>query len=584
MENERAYELFMSQMGFLKEENARQRKHIDDLLRKQETSRKSREEHDRQSMETIKELTGKVSELNNSMRLLQSTIDHQNQIIQAKDEYVSALLQKITNLENAVKDGRKHRFARTSEQQRLLNNRNTDTRADEKDRFDGNGINDSQGTSSNSSSEAPAHEASSSKPKRKRQPKQNHKCDDTVYHSIDSYYDLPEGASFMRRNGERDVCYYRVVEVVKARYIEHIYEVGRVRLADGSFVNTMNKPYSELECILSPAVLAQVLCWKYVYHLPVNRIRKMLRQSGLHFSKATLNRYMQNGMRLLKDYLEDTFKREVVSTDYMMADETTELVGVEDKYGVRSYKKKYLWAFYAQLKNIVYYLYESGSRARKVVVDFLKEFSGFISTDGYVAYSIFDDADAHPDIIHIGCWVHTRRNFIDALPSDRRAMEIINEIAGLFKQEITFRLLNLTPEQIKERRQKRSVPILRRIHDKVVLMSTDLKLMANDLMKKAVNYTLNQWKSLENFIKDGRVQISNNLCEQRMKPVKLNLKNCQNIGSENAAKNAAFIFSLTESCQLNGINPEAYLEKLFKCITSKETYDKQQLLPCYIKI
>ena len=48
-----------------------------------------------------------------------------------------------------------------------------------------------------------------------------------------------------------------------------------------------------------------------------------------------------------------------------------------------------------------------------------------------------------------------------------------------------------------------------------------------------------------------------------MKPVKLNLKNCQNIGSENAAENTAFVFSLTESCRLNGINPETYLEKLF---------------------
>ena len=54
--------------------------------------------------------------------------------------------------------------------------------------------------------------------------------------------------------------------------------------------------------------------------------------------------------------------------------------------------------------------------------------------------------------------------------------------------------------------------------------------------------------------------------------------------SENAAENTAFVFSLTESCRLNGINPETYLEKLFKCIVSKETYDKRQLLPCYIKI
>ncbi|UKK75324.1 hypothetical protein L6471_04125 [Segatella bryantii] len=32
------------------------------------------------------------------------------------------------------------------------------------------------------------------------------------------------------------------------------------------------------------------------------------------------------------------------------------------------------------------------------------------------------------------------------------------------------------------------------------------------------------------------------------------------------------------------MNPETYLERLFKCIVSKETYDKRQLLPCYIKI
>ena len=51
-----------------------------------------------------------------------------------------------------------------------------------------------------------------------------------------------------------------------------------------------------------------------------------------------------------------------------------------------------------------------------------------------------------------------------------------------------------------------------------------------------------------------------------MKAVKLNLKNCQNIGSEIAAENATFMFSVTESCSLNGINPESYLEDVFRSI------------------
>ena len=56
-----------------------------------------------------------------------------------------------------------------------------------------------------------------------------------------------------------------------------------------------------------------------------------------------------------------------------------------------------------------------------------------------------------------------------------------------------------------------SRPILERIHHKVVMMMQDTKLMANELMRKAVNYTINQWKSLKNILKDGAAEISNNL-------------------------------------------------------------------------
>ena len=58
--------------------------------------------------------------------------------------------------------------------------------------------------------------------------------------------------------------------------------------------------------------------------------------------------------------------------------------------------------------------------------------------------------------------------------------------------------------------------------------------------------------SLKNILKDGSAEISNNLCEQRMKPVKLLLKNCMNIGSEDAAGNSAFTFSLEDYPHLAG--------------------------------
>ena len=59
------------------------------------------------------------------------------------------------------------------------------------------------------------------------------------------------------------------------------------------------------------------------------------------------------------------------------------------------------------------------------------------------------------------------------------------------------------------------------------------------------------------------------------------ITNSQNIGSEIAAENAAFMFSVTESCSLNGINPESYLEDVFRSILFGTNRDKRDFLPCY---
>lgn len=69
-------------------------------------------------------------------------------------------------------------------------------------------------------------------------------------------------------------------------------------------------------------------------------------------------------------------------------------------------------------------------------------------------------------VLHIGCWTHCRRLWVDALPSDRTAMDIIDPIGEMFRNEDLFRMMKLSGEQIKERRLKLTGPILERIHHK----------------------------------------------------------------------------------------------------------------------
>ena len=583
MIDERAYELLCCQLGLANEEKAGLRKQVNELIARLKAIENSNKENSKALVDTINELSVTVENYRKEMELMRKQLE-------AKDEVNRMLANEISNLRLQLEDSRKHRFGRTSEQRKLLNNRNLDKSALHKSEYDGSDRKDddndkADGNETGSSTISGSTPAQNSQPSRRKETapravKTKLKVDKVVVHEVDEYYTLPEGGRFMNRNGMPDVWEYRVIEHVRAHNVEHVYKVARVKLADGTFANTMEHPLKDLGGIFSPELLARLLCLKYDFSMPENRQIRLLAREGIHISNTTLNSYIHNGIAKLKGFIGEVFKGFVQQAEYLMVDETTELVGVETKEG-KAYRRKYLWAFFAKYMKMVYYHYNNGSRSSDVAKSFLEHFMGTLSTDGYTVYRMFDGEDSK--VLHIGCWTHCRRLWVDALPSDRTAMEIIDSIGDMFMNEDLFRTMKLSSEQIKGKRRKLTGPILESIHHKVVMMMQDAKIMANELMRKAVNYTLNQWKSLRNILKDGAAEISNNLCEQRMKPVKLLLKNCMNIGSEDAAENSAFIFSLIESCKLNGIDPQDYLKHLFECILHGKDCDKKTLLPCFYK-
>lgn len=583
MIDERAYELLCCQLGLANEEKAGLRKQVNELIARLKVLEESNKENSKALVDTINELSVTVENYRKEMELMRKQLE-------AKDEVNRMLANEISNLRLQLEDSRKHRFGRTSEQRKLLNNRNLDKSALHESEYDGSDKKDddnskADGNETGSSATSGSTPAQNSKPSRRKETapragKTKLKVDKVVVHEVDEYYTLPEGGRFMKRNGMPDVWEYRVIEHVRAHNVEHVYRVARVKLADGTFANTMEHPLKDLGGIFSPELLARLLCLKYDFSMPENRQVRLLAREGIHISNTTLNSYIHNGIAKLEAFIGDVFKKFVQQAKYLMVDETTELVGVETKEG-KAYRRKYLWAFFAKHMKMVYYHYNNGSRSSDAAKSFLEHFMGTLSTDGYTVYRMYDGDDSK--VLHIGCWTHCRRLWVDALPSDRTAMEIIDSIGDMFMNEDLFRTMKLSGEQIKGKRRKLTGPILERIHHKVVMMMQDAKIMANELMRKAVNYTLNQWRSLRNILKDGAAEISNNLCEQRMKPVKLLLKNCMNIGSEDAAKNSAFIFSLIESCKLNGIDPQDYLKHLFECILYGKDCDKKALLPCFYK-
>lgn len=73
-----------------------------------------------------------------------------------------------------------------------------------------------------------------------------------------------------------------------------------------------------------------------------------------------------------------------------------------------------------------------------------------------------------------------------------------------------------------------------------------------------------------------------NKAEQMMRHIKTNLKNSENIGSKDCAQTFSFMYSLTESCSMNGLSPMRYIKMLLEKLKD-EKVDKRTLLPCNYK-
>lgn len=70
------------------------------------------------------------------------------------------------------------------------------------------------------------------------------------------------------------------------------------------------------------------------------------------------------------------------------------------------YRNKYVWGIVNTVKNLAYYLYKDGSRARKVIGNFLSGFKCAIKTDGYNAYKMFEgetEENYHPYRLYGSC-------------------------------------------------------------------------------------------------------------------------------------------------------------------------------------
>lgn len=126
-------------------------------------------------------------------------------------------------------------------------------------------------------------------------------------------------------------------------------------------------------------------------------------------------------------------------------------------------------------------------------------------------------------------------------------------------------------------RKARSVPLMQSLYDWIQQQMCTLSRHSDTA--KAFAYLLKQWDALNEYCRNGRVEIDNNRCENALREVALGRRNYMFFGSDGGGDSAAVMYSLIGSCKLNGIEPEAWLRHVISVINTWPANRVKELLP-----
>lgn len=299
------------------------------------------------------------------------------------------------------------------------------------------------------------------------------------------------------------------------------------------------------------SLLAELLMGKYLFHLPFHRQLAIFRLAGFSPPGSTVNGWFQGAGDLLRA-LYYRLKEIVLSCDYIQVDESTVPVINDEKHRA---VKAYMWMVRSVMENLVFFHYDKGSRAQKVVVELLKDFKGAVQSDGYQAYSIYENKKG---VLLLGCWAHARRKFSEALKEDKEGAEYaLDQISLLYKVETIADDQNMDYTRRAELRKRLAYPILWAFEKWIV--SYYPKVFPRGRMGKALSYTYSLFHRLSRYHLDGRYKLDTNLAENALRDLSLGRKNFMFCGNHEAAENAAIMYSLLGCCKTCGVNPREWL-------------------------
>jgi transposase len=364
-----------------------------------------------------------------------------------------------------------------------------------------------------------------------------------------------------------EVLEYEPGELFVKKYIRNKYA-----LPHNKGVAIGDLPARPLEkAMAGEGLLAQIIIDKYVDHLPLHRQMQRFDRSGVKLAYSTITDWVSNTCALITP-LYEALKSEVLTAGYLHADETPIKVMSKEKKGETH--RGYYWVYQDSNAKQVFFDYQEG-RGREGPIEVLKDFKGYLQTDGFTVYDRFDKQDG---VTLLHCMAHARRKFNDALDNDEaRANYALQEIQKLYAIERSCKEQAFTETQVYEIRQQQSLPIL--IALGIWMKEQYAQVLHRGVIGDALAYSIKRWDRLMLYTSNGKLNIDNNPVENSIRPVALGRKNYLFAGSHEAAKRSGMLYSLLGTCKMHSIEPTGWLKDVLKRIPSHPINKIKDLLP-----
>lgn len=324
--------------------------------------------------------------------------------------------------------------------------------------------------------------------------------------------------------------------------------------------------------IPTAGLVAHTLVCHFVDHLPYYRLEQINARSGVHTPRSTLAAWSGAGAANLLP-LYEAHRDFVLSAAVLHADET--VVKMLDP-GAGKTARAYVWAYargeHDPVPGVVYQF--CSGRGSKFPANFLTHWRGTLICDDYPGYDL---TLRRQGCIEAGCLAHARRKFDELAKANASVVaEIaIVRIAQLYRVDAQARMFSVA-DRLAHRKQF-AQPLWDSLHE--WMLAERQRVPDGSAIAAALDYSLNRWGPLGQFLKDGAVSIDNNHLERLLRPWAMGRKAWLFAGSELAGQRAAMVMSLLHSAKLHGHDPWVYLSDVLGRLQSHPNHRIEELLP-----